>query len=175
VDPALGPEMRSTGEVMGVADSFGEAFLKAQLSAGTPLPEKGCVFVSVNDRDKPAAVEVARTFAQFGFQLAATRGTAAVLKAAGLACKTVLKVNEGRPNSVDLMKAGAIQLVIYTPTGAYSFNDEKVIRRTAVFHRIPCITTMSGARAAAEALASRRRSGLRVWSLQEIHARGAAS
>jgi carbamoyl-phosphate synthase large subunit len=169
VDPALGPEMRSTGEVMGVGEDFGEAFAKAQLSAGTPLPEKGCVFVSVNDRDKPAAVEVARSFAQFGFQLTATRGTAAVLKAAGLACKTVLKVNEGRPNSVDLMKAGAIQLVIYTPTGAYSFQDEKVIRRTAVFYRIPCITTLSGARAAAGALASRRRAPLRVWSLQELH------
>ncbi len=169
VDPALGPEMRSTGEVMGVGEDFGEAFAKAQLSAGTPLPEKGSVFISVNDRDKPAAVEIARSFAEFGFQLAATRGTAAVLKAAGLACKTVLKVNEGRPNSVDLMKAGAIQLVIYTPTGAYSFNDEKVIRRTAVAWRVPCITTMSGARAAAEALASRRRAPLRVWSLQEIH------
>jgi carbamoyl-phosphate synthase large subunit len=163
--------MRSTGEVMGVGEDFGEAFAKAQLSAGTPLPEKGSVFISVNDRDKPAAVEIARSFAEFGFQLAATRGTAAVLKAAGLACKTVLKVNEGRPNSVDLMKAGAIQLVIYTPTGAYSFHDEKVIRRTAVGWRVPCITTMSGARAAAEALASRRRAPLRVWSLQEIHAK----
>jgi len=169
VDPALGPEMRSTGEVMGVGADFGEAFLKAQLSAGTPLPEKGCVFLSVNDRDKPVAVEVARSFARFGFQLAATRGTAAVLKAAGLACKTVLKVNEGRPNAVDLLKAGAIQLIIYTPTGAYSFNDEKVIRRTAVAWRVPCITTMSGARAAAEALSSRRTAPLRVWSLQEIH------
>jgi carbamoyl-phosphate synthase large subunit len=171
VDPALGPEMRSTGEVMGVGEDFGEAFLKAQLSAGTPLPDKGCVFVSVNDRDKPAALEVARSFSQFGFQLVATRGTAAALKAAGLQCKTVLKVNEGRPNSVDLMKAGAIQLVIYTPAGAYSFIDEKVIRRTAVAYRIPCITTLSGAKAAAEALSSRR-CALRVWSLQEIHGGG---
>jgi len=142
------------------------SFLEARHPSWVHLP---LACASVNDRDKPAAVEVARSFAQFGFQLAATRGTAAVLKAAGLGCKTVLKVNEGRPNSVDLMKASAIQLVIYTPTGAYSFNDEKVIRRTAVFHRIPCITTLSGARAAAEALASRRRGGLRVWSLQEIH------
>jgi carbamoyl-phosphate synthase large subunit len=171
VDPALGPEMRSTGEVMGVGDDFGEAFLKAQLSAGTPLPHQGCVFLSVNDRDKPAAVEVARSFAQAGFQLVATRGTAAALRTAGLHCKTVLKVNEGRPNAVDLMKAAQLQLVIYTATGAYSFHDEKVIRRTAVAYRIPCITTLSGARAAAEASVARR-PALRVWSLQEIHAGG---
>jgi carbamoyl-phosphate synthase large subunit len=171
VDPALGPEMRSTGEVMGVGENFGEAFAKAQLSAGTPLPESGTVFVSVNDRDKAAAVEVARTLAEFGFKLAATRGTAAALRAAGLQAKTVLKVNEGRPNAVDLLKAGSIQLVIYTSTGAHSFSDERAIRRTTVAHRIPCITTLSGARAAAEAVASRRRDPIRVWSLQEIHAR----
>ncbi|MGA2329538.1 MAG: carbamoyl-phosphate synthase large subunit [Bryobacteraceae bacterium] len=170
VDPVLGPEMRSTGEVMGVGENFGEAFAKAQLSAGTPLPERGTVFISVNDRDKPAAVEVARTLAEFGFKLAATRGTAAALRAAGLQPKTVLKVNEGRPNAVDLLKAGSIQLVIYTATGAHSFSDERAIRRTTVSHRIPCITTLSGARAAAEAVASRRRDPIRVWSLQEIHA-----
>ena len=171
VDPALGPEMRSTGEVMGVGNSFGEAFAKAQLSAGTPLPDKGHVFISVNDRDKPAAVEVARRFAEFGFQLTATRGTAAAMQAAGVPCKTVFKVNEGRPNAVDLMKAGNLNLVIYTATGAHSFNDEQAIRRTAVIYRIPCITTMSGARAGAEAIASRRRDPIRVWSLQEIHER----
>jgi len=170
VDPALGPEMRSTGEVMGVGENFGEAFAKAQLSAGTPLPEKGSVFISVNDRHKPEAVEAARSFAQFGFQVVATRGTAAALKAAGVPCKTILKVNEGRPNGVDLMKAGSLELVIYTAAGAHSFSDEKAIRRTAVAYRIPCITTISGARAAAEAMASRRRDPIRVWSLQEIHA-----
>jgi carbamoyl-phosphate synthase large subunit len=169
VDPVLGPEMRSTGEVMGVGRNFGEAFLKAQLSAGTPLPEKGTVFISVNDRDKAAAVEAARGFTGAGFQLVATRGTAAALRNAGLACKTILKVNEGRPNAVDLMKAGSIHLVIYTATGAHSFSDEKAIRRTALAHRIPCITTMSGAKAAAEAVASRGRDPIRVWSLQEIH------
>jgi len=110
-----------------------------------------------------------RTLIQFGFQLVATRGTAAAVRTARLSCKTVLKVNEGRPNAVDLMKAGQLQLVIYTPTGAYSFHDEKVIRRTAVAYRIPCITTLSGAKAAAEAVASRRRDPVRVWSLQEIH------
>ena len=174
VDPALGPEMRSTGEVMGVGENFGEAFAKAQLSAGTPIPDKGTLFVSVNEADKPAAVEVARAFADYGFQIAATRGTAAVLRAAGIPTKTVLKVNEGRPNAVDMLKAGSITLVIYTTTGGHTFSDEKAIRRSALAHRIPCITTMSGARAAAEAIASRRRDPIRVWSLQEIHAREGA-
>jgi carbamoyl-phosphate synthase large subunit len=169
VDPALGPEMRSTGEVMGVGINFGEAFAKAQLSAGTPLPETGTVFISVNDRDKSAAVEAAKSLSEFGYKLVATRGTAAALRGAGLTCRNVLKVNEGRPNAVDLMKAGSIQVVIYTATGAHSFTDEKAIRRTALFQRIPCITTISGAKAAAEAMASRRRDPLRVWSLQEIH------
>ncbi len=171
VDPALGPEMRSTGEVMGVGLDFGEAFAKAQLSAGTPLPEKGTVFISVNDRDKAVSVEVARAFAEGGFDIVATRGTAFAIQNAGIRCRTVLKVNEGRPNAVDLMKAGKLQLAIYTAAGAHSFSDEKAIRRTAVAYRVPCITTISGARAAAEAIASRRREPIRVWSLQEIHAR----
>ncbi|HKW98955.1 MAG TPA: carbamoyl-phosphate synthase large subunit [Bryobacteraceae bacterium] len=169
VDPALGPEMRSTGEVMGVGESFGEAFAKAQLSAGTPLPESGTVFISVNDRYKPEAVRVARNFAEMGFKLVATRGTAAALASAGLACKVVFKVNEGRPNAVDQLKAGAIQLVIYTATGALSFSDEKAIRRSAILFRVPCITTLSGARAAVEAVAARKRDPVRVWSLQQIH------
>jgi carbamoyl-phosphate synthase large subunit len=170
VDPALGPEMRSTGEVMGVGQNFGEAFAKAQLSAGTPLPDKGTVFISVNSRYKSEAVPVARRFAELGFDLVATRGTTAFLQAAGLKCKTVFKVNEGRPNAVDLLKAGTIQLIVYTTTGALSFEDEKSIRRAAVQYRVPCITTMSGARAAVEAVASRQRDPIRVWSLQEIHA-----
>src|SRR5436305_136397 len=108
VDPALGPEMRSTGEVMGVGESFGEAFAKAQLAAGTPIPKEGALFISVNQRDKESAVAVARKFHNFGFELYATRGTAASLRAAGIPCKTVFKVNEGRPNVVDLMKAGKL-------------------------------------------------------------------
>jgi carbamoyl-phosphate synthase large subunit len=175
VDPALGPEMRSTGEVMGVGESFGEAFAKAQLAAGTPIPDSGALFISVNDRDKPGAVAVASRFHEFGFELLATRGTAAVLKAAGLPVKTVFKVNEGRPNAVDWLKAGKLNLVIYTTTGSHSFPDEQTIRRNAVLHRIACITTMSGARAAAEAVAARRRDPLRVWSLQELHERQAVS
>jgi carbamoyl-phosphate synthase large subunit len=174
VDPSLGPEMRSTGEVMGTGENFGEAFGKAQLSAGTPLPDKGWVFFSVNDNHKAVAAELAKKFAGMGYDLAATRGTASVLRNAGLRVKTVYKVNEGRPNAVDLMKAGALQLVIYTSAGAASFPDEQAIRRTAVLHRVPCITTISGARAAVEAVASRRRDPVRVWSLQEIHQAEAA-
>src|SRR5207237_5630839 len=137
VDPALGPEMRSTGEVMGVGENFGEAFAKAQLSAGGPLPGSGCVFLSVNDKHKQEAVHVARRFAEFGFQLVATRGTAAALRAAGLQCKIIFKFNEGRPNAVDLLKGGSLQLVIYTATGAHSFSAEKAIRRTAVADLVP--------------------------------------
>ncbi|MBV9266645.1 MAG: carbamoyl-phosphate synthase large subunit [Acidobacteriaceae bacterium] len=169
VDPALGPEMRSTGEVMGVGETFGEAFAKAQLAAGTPIPEEGVIFVSVNDRDKPAAVAVAQKFHSFGFEVFATRGTTAAIKAAGVPCRTVFKINEGRPNAVDLMKAGKLNLVVYTTTGSQSFPDEQTIRRNAVNHRIPCITTISGAKAAAEAIASRRQIPVRVWSLQELH------
>jgi carbamoyl-phosphate synthase large subunit len=169
VDPVLGPEMRSTGEVMGVGMNFGEAFLKAQISAGSPLPDKGTVFISVNDHHKPEAVEVARRFAELGFSLVATRGTATALRAAGMQCKTVFKVNEGRPNAVDLLKGGNIQLAIYTTTGGSAFHDEKAIRRSAITYRVPCITTMSGARAAADAVAAKLRDPIRVWSLLEIH------
>jgi carbamoyl-phosphate synthase large subunit len=171
VDPALGPEMRSTGEVMGVGENFGEAFAKAQIGAGVPLPDKGTIFISVNDRYKADIVPVATRFAELGFELVATRGTAAHLQNSGLKCKTVFKVNEGRPNAVDLLKAGAIQLVVYTTNGALSFEDEKSIRRSAITYRVPCITTLSGARAAVEAVASRVRDPIRVWSLQEIHSK----
>jgi carbamoyl-phosphate synthase large subunit len=129
----------------------------------------------VNDRDKPAAVAVASRFHDFGFEIFATRGTAAVLKAAGLPCKTVLKVNEGRPNAVDWLKAGKLSLVIYTTTGSHSFPDEQTIRRNAVTYRTACITTMSGARAAVEAIASRRRDPIRIWNLQELHAEQTAT
>jgi len=155
---------------MGIGENFGEAFGKAQLSAGVPLPQAGCVFFSVNDHHKPAALELAKQFAGLGFELAATRGTAFWLKNAGLRVRTVFKVNEGRPNAVDLMKGGSLQLVIYTTTGATSFPDEQAIRRTAVQHRVPCITTISGARAAFEAISSRLRDPIRVWSVQDIHA-----
>ena len=134
VDPALGPEMRSTGEVMGVGQSFGEAFAKAQLAAGTPITDEGALFISVNDRDKAAAADLAIRFRDLGFELFATRGTAAALKAAGVSSKIVFKVNEGRPNVVDLLKAGKLNLIVYTTTGSHSFPDEQVIRRNAVIH-----------------------------------------
>ena len=134
------------------------------------MPEKGTVFLSVNDHQKQEAVKVARKFADLGFSLVSTRGTVAALRSAGLTCRTVLKVNEGRPNVVDLLKAGSIQLAIYTTTGAPAFHDEKAIRRSAVTYRVPCITTLSGALAAADAVAAKQRDPIRVWSLQEIHA-----
>jgi carbamoyl-phosphate synthase large subunit len=170
VDPALGPEMRSTGEVMGVGENFGEAFAKAQLSAGVPLPKEGTIFISVNDSHKPEAARLAKRFHEIGFKIVATRGTAAVIQAGGVPCKTVFKVNEGRPNAVDLLKGGSLNMIIYTTTGAHSFSDERALRRAAVTYRIPCITTISAAKAATEAVASRRRDPIRVWSLQEIHA-----
>ena len=142
-------KMRSTGEVMDVGVNFGEAFLKAQISAGSPLPEKGTVFIGVNDHHKAEAVKVAGSFADLGFKLVATGGTADALRNAGLTCKTVLKVNEGRPNVVDLLKGGAIQLAVYTTTGAPAFHNEKAIRRSAVTYRVPGrLRIRGGARAA---------------------------
>ena len=114
-------------------------------------------------------------FRDLGFELFATRGTAAALKTAGLTAKTVFKVNEGRPNAVDLLKAGKLNLIIYTTTGSHSFPDEQTIRRNSVTYRTPCITTMSGAKAAAEAVAARRRDPVRVWSLQELHSEEAVN
>ena len=169
VDPILGPEMRSTGEVMGIGDTFGEAFAKAQLSAGQALPQSGSVFVSVNRRNRPEGIEVAKKFAALGMPLYATRGTASALRAEGLDCKVVFKVNEGRPNIVDLIKGRKVGLVINTPAGAHSFKDEKVIRRAAVQQNIPCITTLSGAKAAADGIAARRAQTPQVRSLQELH------
>ncbi|MDP3000006.1 MAG: hypothetical protein Q8N47_21150 [Bryobacterales bacterium] len=144
---APGPETGSTGEGMSA----------------------GMVFLSVNDRHKADLVDLANQFAWLGFQLAATRGTADALASAGLKCKKIFKVNEGRPNAVGLMKAGQLQLAIYTSAGAHSFSDERIIRRTAIAYRVPCITTMSAAKAAVEAIASRRQDPVRVWALQDIH------
>jgi carbamoyl-phosphate synthase large subunit len=175
VDPSLGPEMRSTGEVMGVGENFGEAFAKAQLAAGTPLPDSGQVFFTLDDRDKLPGALLAKRLHELGFTITATRGTANAIRNAGVPVKTVFKVNEGRPNAVDLLKAHSISLIIYTgTTGAAAFGDEKAIRRNALTQRVPCITTLNGARAAVEAIASRRRDPIRVWSLQQIHGAKAA-
>ena len=170
VDTVLGPEMKSTGEVMGVADNFGEAFAKAQIAAGQVLPLAGTIFMSVNDHDKDAVVSLARTFVEMGFHLVATHGTAEVLEAAGMQPERVYKVKEGRPNVVDLIKGDRIQLIVNTPRGQDTFFDEKAIRRAAVLARIPTITTLAAARAAAEGIAALQQGTLSVFALQELHA-----
>jgi carbamoyl-phosphate synthase large subunit len=170
VDTVLGPEMKSTGEVMGVADNFGEAFAKAQIAAGQKLPTQGCVFVSVTDHDKPHVSDVARKFVDMGFKLVATAGTADVIEAAGMACERVYKVKEGRPNVVDLIKGDRIQLIVNTPQGPDPFFDEKAIRRAAVTARIPTITTLAAARAAAEGISALQHGEVNVKALQHLHA-----
>jgi carbamoyl-phosphate synthase large subunit len=170
VDTVLGPEMKSTGEVMGVADNFGEAFAKAQIAAGQQLPISGTVFISVTDHDKPAVAEVAKRFADLGFKLVATHGTADVLEEAGLNTDRVFKVKEGRPNVVDLIKGERIHLIINTPHGPDPYFDEKAIRRAAVMGHIPTITTLSAARAAAEGIAALQRGETHVQALQHLHA-----
>jgi len=171
VDTVLGPEMRSTGEVMGVADNFGEAFAKAQLAAGQALPAKGTVFISVNERDKPYVAEVARKFVDMGFKIVATHGTAEVLEEGGMRVERVYKVKEGRPNVVDLIKGDRIQLVINTPQArGEPWFDEKAIRRAAITARIPTITTLSAARAVVEAVPVLQAGVVSVCNLQELHA-----
>jgi carbamoyl-phosphate synthase large subunit len=170
VDTVLGPEMRSTGEVMGVAATFGEAFAKAQLSAGHRLPTGGTLFLSVNDHDKEAAVELARRYVNLGFQIVATEGTANALEGVGLRVERVFKVKEGRPNVVDLIKGDRIQLIINTPRGQDTFFDEKAIRRAAVLARIPTITTIAAAQAAAEGIAAIQQNQITVFALQQLHA-----
>jgi carbamoyl-phosphate synthase large subunit len=169
VDSILGPEMRSTGEVMGVAESFGGAFAKAQLSAGLKLPREGTVFVSVDDRDKDGLLPIAREFEELGFRILATTGTRHFLQARGVRVDQAFKVGEGRPNVVDLIKSKMIDLIINTPLGRQSRFDEKGIRQAATQHGAPCITTISGAAAAINAIRSLRREKLTVRSLQEYH------
>jgi carbamoyl-phosphate synthase large subunit len=174
VDTVLGPEMKSTGEVMGVADNFGEAFAKAQIAAGQKLPTKGTVFISVTDHDKPQVADVARKFADMGFHLVATAGTADLIERAGMTVERVYKVKEGRPNVVDLIKGERMQLVINTPHGLEPWFDEQAIRRAAVNARIPTITTLAAARAAAEGIAALQRGEVNVFALQKLHAERAA-
>src|ERR1700726_2418589 len=169
VDTILGPEMRSTGEVMGISTSYGKAFAKAQLAAGQRLPRKGTVFLSVNDRDKKQLGALGKELHDLGFLLLATRGTAAALEAAGIEAESVFKVNEGRPNIVDLVKTGKIDLVINTPLGRESFYDEKSIRRAAIRYNIPCITTLAAAHAAARGIRALLDQGTEVAALQDLH------
>ena len=176
VDPVLSPEMHSTGEVMGIGETFGEAYAKAMTGAGLALPESGIAFISVNDSDKGQAVLLARRLARLGFQLMATRGTAGRLREVGLEVSNVFKVNEGRPNVVDHIKQGEIALVINTPLGRASHYDEQAIRRAALQYNVPCVTTMTGAQALVEALASRAGDDVvNVHALQDLHAVSASA
>ncbi len=169
VDPILGPEMKSTGEVMGVGGTFGEAFGKSQLGAGEQLPESGLVFMSVRDVDKPAAISVARELLDLGFSLIATKGTAAAITAEGMAIETINKVKEGRPHIVDLIKNGEISFIVNTTEGAQAIADSFEIRRTALQYKVYNTTTIAGAMACAAAVQSKRTGHTSVNRLQTLH------
>jgi carbamoyl-phosphate synthase large subunit len=166
-DPLLGPEMRSTGESMGVDDSFGMAFAKAQLSAGMELPTEGAVIITVNERDKPTVTPLARRFHDMGFRIVATEGTQRYLQARGVPCERIYKVNEGRPNMVDRIISGEVALLINTPLGKQSQYDDYATRRAAITYRTPYITTMSAASAAVDAITALRSRRREVCSVQE--------
>jgi carbamoyl-phosphate synthase large subunit len=169
VDTLLGPEMKSTGEVMGIDTDFGIAFIKSQIAAGLKIPLKGRVFISVMNKDKRSIVFVAKKLADFGFEIIATKGTAKVLAKNGIPVQTVFKVGEGRPDIVDRIKNGEIDLVINTPSGKKPKADEVAIRSQSVAHNIPCITTLSGASAAVNGIESLLKRGISVKSIQEYH------
>jgi carbamoyl-phosphate synthase large subunit len=166
VDIILGPEMKSTGEVMGLDKGFDRAFAKAQIAGGTHLPESGCVFVSVKDGDKADAVEIAGRLSQLGFTILATRGTARMLRRHGLECEAINKVLEGRPHIVDAIKNGDVDLVFNTTEGAQAVADSFSLRRAALTHHIPYFTTEAGMRAATQAIATLQSGGLEVAPLQ---------
>ena len=169
VDTVLGPEMRSTGEAMGFADSFGMAFAKAQIAADGSLPLEGAVFVTVNDSDKPTVLPIVRRFHELGFRILATEGTQRYLRTRGVPAERVAKVHEGRPNAIDLLVSGEIQLLINTPMGKFTQLDDYAIRRAALVHRVPYTTTMSAASAACDAIIALRSRRGSVRSLQEWH------
>jgi carbamoyl-phosphate synthase large subunit len=170
-DPILGPEMRSTGEVMGISDSFGSAFGKAQLAADNVLPIEGAIFITVNDSDKRSVTPIARRFQEMGFTLFATGGTAKHLRGRGIPVETVLKIHEGRPNGIDMMLNGDVQLLINTPLGKESQRDDYTMRQAAIANHVAYTTTLSAANAACDAILSLRSRALSVLSLQEWHAR----
>ncbi|MCX7014559.1 MAG: carbamoyl-phosphate synthase large subunit [Candidatus Sumerlaeota bacterium] len=170
VDPLIGPEMRSTGEVLGLANSFGLAYFKSQEGAQQMLPTSGTVLITVSDRDKHEAVEVARQFANLGFRIKSTKGTHKLLREYGIETEPILKVSEGRPNIADAIKNKEIDLVINTPRGKLGATDDAYVRQTAIKYKIPYITTVSAALAAARGIAERRRGHDGVRSLQEYHA-----
>jgi carbamoyl-phosphate synthase large subunit len=168
-DPLLGPEMRSTGEVMGIADSFGSAFAKAQLAADNALPLSGAIFVTVNDSDKPTVVPIARRFHEMGFVIYATEGTARYLRARSIPTRVVNKLHEGRPHGVDLMVNGEVRLLINTPLGKHAQYDDYRLRQTAIAHRVSYTTTMSAASAACDAILALKSRPPAVRALQEWH------
>ena len=170
-DILLGPEMKSTGEVMGIDDDFGLAYAKSQMAASPPLPLSGNVFISVRDADKPAIVELARSLQELGFSVHSTSGTAAMIEAAGVPVVRLFKVNEGRPNVLDMLKNGEISLIINTPAGPVARQDETRIRTTALYQRVPVMTTLAAAQATLRALRSLKSKTLGVKSLQEYHSR----
>lgn len=171
VDPVLGPEMRSTGEVLGMSDSFGEAYYKAQEATQTRLPEDGTVLLSVCDRDKPELVEIAKAFNELGFRIIATGNSYKMIKEAGIPCEKIFKMYEGRPNIADQIANGEIQLIINTPAGKTSAHDDSYIRKSAIKHRIPYMTTMAAAKASAEGIkAIKHDKHFNVKSLQAHHA-----
>jgi carbamoyl-phosphate synthase large subunit len=170
VDPVLGPEMRSTGEVLGMADSFGLAFFKAQEATGLKLPLEGTVLITVADRDKPAVREVARRFVELGFKITATVGTQAFLAEAGIDAEPIAKMHEGRPNIADAIIDGEIQLVVNTPRGKTSQKDDAYIRQTAIRCKVPYVTTLAAAVAAAKGIRACRQGRDCVKSLQQYHA-----
>jgi carbamoyl-phosphate synthase large subunit len=167
VDPVLGPEMKSTGEVMGVGKTFGEAFDKAQRAAGSSIPESGTAFISVRDVDQPRVIEVARYLVGHGFAITATRGTAKVLIEAGVKVRQVNKVMEGRPHIVDMIKNDEIDMIINTTEGKQSLKDSYTIRREALLHKVTNFTTLAAAKAAVEAHRASRE--VTVYKLQELH------
>jgi carbamoyl-phosphate synthase large subunit len=170
VDPLLGPEMRSTGEVLGLADSFGLAFYKAQEAAQQTLPREGTVLITVSELDRPAVLEVAQQFHQLGFKILATAGTHKFLADQGIPSEKVLKLHEGRPNIVDIIKNREIHLVVNTPSGKLSKTDDSYIRKAAIRYKVPYITTLAGALAAARGIAAARQQRIQVRSLQSYHA-----
>jgi carbamoyl-phosphate synthase large subunit len=169
VDSVLGPEMKSTGEVMGIATDFPTAFGKAQAAAGVSLPTEGAVFITVTDTDKPAATQLATRFHDMGFEVIATGGTAQSIPSMGVPVTRINKLSEGSPNAIDLLRDRKCDLVINTPTGSGARADGHAIRTAAVRHGIPCVTTMTGASAAVRAIAARQEQDAEVLSLQEIH------
>jgi carbamoyl-phosphate synthase large subunit len=170
VDPLLGPEMRSTGEVLGLADSFGMAFYKAQDAAKQTLPCEGAVLITVSENDRPGVLEVARQFAHLGFRIKATQGTHKFLTEQGVQAEPILKLHEDRPHIVDAIKSQEIQLIVNTPSGKLSKHDDSYIRKAAIKYKIPYITTLTGALAAARGIADFRRGRSQVRSLQSYHA-----